>query len=182
MKFLIVVDMQEDFVNGVFGSDAAKAIVPYVAEQARSDEYDWVIFTRDWHDPINERHFMETRMLPPHCVANTKGAEFVEGVVPDNHPITIVDKDSFGAIGLGEIILGKSLQVCYNPNHEDHEIHIAGLCTDICVISNVLALRMWFPDFRIIVHEKGCAGTSPSKHAAALSVMESNLIEVKYDD
>ena len=180
MKFLIVVDMQEDFVNEVFGSDAAKAIVPYVAEQARSDEYDWVIFTRDWHNPFDERYFMETRMLPPHCVAYTKGAEFVEGVVPDNYPIIIVDKDTFGAIGLEDIIIDKTLWN-YNPNHEECEIHIMGLCTDICVISNALALRMWFPGFRIIVHEKGCAGTTPQKHAAALSVMESNLIEVEYD-
>ena len=179
MKILIVVDMQEDFVNGVFGSDAAKAIVPYVAEQARSDEYDWVIFTRDWHDPFDECHSMETRMLPPHCIAYTKGAAFVEDVIPDN-PIVVVDKDTFGAVGLEEAIIDK-IYWNYNLIEKDLEIHIVGLCTDICVLSNALALRMWFPDIRIIVHEKGCAGTSPSKHTAALSVMESNLIEVEYN-
>jgi nicotinamidase-related amidase len=57
-----------------------------------------------------------------------------------------------------------------------------GLCTDICVISNALDVRMWIPAARIIVHEQGCAGTSPEKHLAALEVMKSNLIEVEYDD
>lgn len=180
MKFLIVVDMQEDFVNGIFGSDAAKAIIPYVAEQARSDEYDWIIFTRDWHEPPYEENFIENRMLPPHCVANTNGAEFVEGIVPSNRPILVVNKDTFGAVGLEETLRKKTLW-CYALNQNDHEIHIIGLCSDICVLSNALALRMWFPNFRIIVHEKGCAGTTPQKHVAALSVMESNLIEVEYD-
>lgn len=179
MKILVVVDMQEDFVNGVFGTDAAKAIIPYIAERTHSDEYNWVIFTRDWHNPFDERYFMETRMLPSHCVAYTKGAEFVEGVVPNNHPIIIVDKDTFGAIGLEEIIIDKILWN-YNPNHEEHEIHMMGLCTDICIISNALALRMWFPTARIIVYERGCAGTTPEKHLAALEVMKSNLIEVEY--
>ena len=179
MKFLIVVDMQEDFVNGVFGSDAAKAIVPYVAEQAHSNEYDWVIFTRDWHDPFDERYSMEAHMLPPHCVAFTKGADFVENIIPDNYPIIIMEKSTFGAVGLEEIILDKTLWK-YIPLQDNHEIHIVGLCTDICVVSNALALRMWFPGFRIIVHEKGCAGTTPEKHLAALEVMKSNLIEVEY--
>lgn len=65
--------MQEDFVNGVFGSDAAKAIVPYVIEQAHSDKYDCVIFTRDWHNPISEEEFMENKLLPPSLCSKHQG-------------------------------------------------------------------------------------------------------------
>ena len=177
MKILIVVDMQEDFVNGVLGSDAAKAIVPYVKQHTHSDEYDSIIFTRDWHSPLHERNYVELKELPIHCIGNTAGAELVEGLVSPMTRNFMVEKYTFGAPGLEDVILDQTLW----SEDPQIEIHIMGLCTDICVVSNALAVRMWFPAARIIVHEKGCAGTTPQKHAAALSVMESNLIEVEYD-
>lgn len=75
-----------------------------------------------------------------------------------------MEKDTFGAIGLEAVIDDK--YIWRESTHTDDEIHIVGLCTDTCVISNALALRMWYPAVRIVVHEKGCAGTTPSKHAA----------------
>ena len=171
MKILIVVDMQEDFVNGVFGSDAAKAIVPYVKQHAHSDEYDSIIFTH------NERNYVELKELPIHCVGYTAGAELIEGLVSPMTRNFMVEKYTFGAQGLEDVILDQTLWSA-DPQIE---IHMMGLCTDICVISNALAVRMWFPAARIIVHEKGCAGTTPEKHLAALEVMKSNLIEVEYD-
>lgn len=178
MKILIVVDMQEDFVNGVFGSDAVKAIVPYVKQHTHSGEYDSIIFTRDWHSPHHERNYVELKELPVHCVGHTAGAELVEGLVSPMTRNFMVEKYTFGAPGLEDTILDQTLWLVEDSQVE---IHMMGLCTDICVISNALAVRMWFPAARIIVHEKGCAGTTPQKHAAALSVMESNLIEVEYD-
>lgn len=177
MKFLIVVDMQEDFVNGVFGTDEAKNIIPYVNKCIQSPIYDYVIYTRDWHNPIDERKNIEIKTLPPHCIADTKGADFVEGLIMRERAF-IVDKYTFGATGLEDIILDR-----YLWEHEalsDLEIHLVGLCTDICVISNALALRMWFPTARIVVNASGCAGTTPEKHLAALEIMKSNLIEVEY--
>lgn len=97
MKILIVVDMQEDFVNGVFGSDAAKAIVPYVKQHTHSDEYDSIIFTRDWHSPYDERNYVELKELPIHCVGNTAGAELIEGLVSPTARNFIVEKSTFGA-------------------------------------------------------------------------------------
>ena len=177
MKILIVVDMQEDFVNGVFGSDAAKAIVPYVKQHTHSDEYDSIIFTRDWHSPLHERNYVELKELPVHCVGNTAGAELVEGLVSPMTRNRVVEKFTFGAPGLEDAILDEFLWAM----DSQAEIHMMGLCTDICVISNALAVRMWFPAARIIVHEQGCAGTTHEKHLAALEVMKSNLIEVEYD-
>lgn len=176
MKFLVVVNMQEDFVNGVFGSDAAKAIVPYVKQHTHSDEYDSIIFTRDWHSPLHERNYVELKELPIHCVGTTAGAEFVKGLVSPMTRNRIVEKFTFGAPGLEDAILDECLWAMGSQT----EIHMMGLCTDICVISNALALRMWFPAARIIVHERGCAGTTFEKHLAALGVMKSNLIEVEY--
>jgi nicotinamidase-related amidase len=177
MKILIVVDMQEDFVNGIFGSDAAKAIVPYVKQHTHSDEYDSIIFTRDWHFPFNERNYVELKELPIHCVGHTAGAELIEGLISPMTRNFMVEKYTFGAPGLEDVILD---QILWTVDSQV-EIHMMGLCTDICIISNALAVRMWFPAARIIVHEQGCAGTTPEKHLAALEVMKSNLIEVEYD-
>lgn len=176
MKFLIVVDMQEDFVNGVFGSDAAKAIVPYVKQHTHSDEYDSIIFTRDWHSPHHERNYVELKELPIHCVGYTAGAELVEGLVSPLTRNRFVEKFTFGAPDLEEAILDE----CLWAMDSQVEIHMMGLCTDICVVSSALAVRMWFPAARLIVHERGCAGTTPEKHLAALEIMKSNLIEVEY--
>ena len=100
MKILIVVDIQEDFVNGVFGSDVAKAIVPYVKQHTHSDEYDSIIFTRDWHSPHYERNYIELKELPIHCVGNTAGAEFVEGLISPTIRNFIIEKSTFGTVRL----------------------------------------------------------------------------------
>ena len=178
MKFLVVVDMQEDFVNGVFGTDEAKNIIPYVNKCIQSPVYDYVIYTRDWHSPIDEHNNVEIRTLPPHCIAGTEGAYFVEDLIIRERAF-LIDKETFGATGLEDVILDKYLWM--GEALDDLEIHLVGLCTDICVISNALALRMWFPTARIVVNASGCAGTTPEKHLAALEIMKSNLIEVEYD-
>ena len=119
MKILIVVDMQEDFVNGVFGSDAAKAIVPYVKQHTHSDEYDSIIFTRDWHSPYDERNYVELKELPIHCVGNPAGAELIEGLVSLTTRNFIVEKSTFGAPSLEDTILDQILWMV-DPQIEIH--------------------------------------------------------------
>lgn len=48
-KILIVIDMQNDFVTGPLGSEAAQVAAKNIA--AHINEYDTVIFTRDTHGP-----------------------------------------------------------------------------------------------------------------------------------
>ena len=174
MKILIVVDMQEDFVNGVFGSDAAKAIVPYVKQHTHSDEYDSIIFTRDWHSPHYERNYVELKELPVHCVGYTTGAELVEGLVSPTSRNSIVEKDTFGAPSLEDIILD---QILWKVDPQI-EIHMMGLCTDICVISNVMLLKAAFPNVPIKVIANCCAGVTPDTHQNALNAMAQCHIEV----
>lgn len=58
------------------------------------------------------------------------------------------------------------------------QIELVGLCTDICVVSNALALRMFYPSWNISVDESCCAGVTTKKHKAALEVMKSCQIDV----
>lgn len=172
-KILIVIDMQNDFINGSLGSVDAQKIVPNVKEKINKciDEDYKIIFTRDTH----EKNYLETfegKNLPvEHCIFETDGwkviPELIERVAfyPD---VTVVNKPTFGYEGWKELLGGI----------KDCEIELVGVCTDICVISNVLVLRMLYPDCKITVDASCCAGVTRKKHNAALEVMKSCQINV----
>ena len=164
MKTLIVIDMQNDFIDGSLGSKEAVEIVPAVKEKI--NEYrangDEVIFTRDTHHEnylnTNEGHYLPV----VHCIENTKGWEIREGLYFEG--AEIINKPSFGYTGWKE----KSFE----------EIEIIGLCTDICVVSNALILKALFPEIKISVDPKCCAGVTPDSHNAALETMKMCQIEI----
>jgi len=169
MKALIVIDMQNDFIDGALGTKEAVAIVPRVKQKI--EEYqkrgDKIIFTRDTHrSDYLERH--EGKMLPiPHCIYGTDGWMIPETLdVPD---CRYIDKDTFGWPFWGN---NNTLSV-FEPDME-----IVGLCTDICVVSNALILRSMYPECDITVDASCCAGTTPEKHMAALEVMKSCQINI----
>lgn len=167
MNYLVVVDMQNDFISGSLGSDAAKTIVPAVVEKIKNFDGK-VIFTRDTHfdDYLNTQ---EGRKLPvKHCVKGTRGREICDELKP--YAQTIVDKVTFGSIRLSEII-----QDCENPD----KIELCGLCTDICVISNAFVLKAAFPEAIISVDAKCCAGVTFESHNTALAAMRAVQIEVE---
>lgn len=173
-KVLIVVDMQNDFVNGSLGSQEAQAIVPNVVEKVKNWDSD-IYFTRDTHF-LPYLNTLEGQKLPVvHCIVNTEGWR----IIPElndyacnrtgNHNCKkIIDKYTFGYNEWNQ----------HFADHEEFEFELCGLCTDICVVSNALALRMFYPNAKITVDASCCAGVSPEKHAAALEVMKSCQIEV----
>ena len=164
MKTLIVIDMQNDFIDGSLGSKEAVAIVPQVKEKidAYRENGDEVIFTRDTHHEdylnTNEGHYLPV----VHCIENTRGWEIREGLYFEG--AEIINKPSFGYTGWKE----KSFE----------EIEIIGLCTDICVVSNALILKALFPEIKISVDPKCCAGVTPDSHNAALETMKMCQIEI----
>lgn len=168
MKFLIVVDMQEDFISGTLGSEQAKAIVANVVEKVKN--YDGIIlFTRDTHS-VDYLKTQEGMNLPvEHCIKGSKGWEICEELRP--YAKKVVDKMTFGSIELPAVIkdYGKEID----------EIELCGLCTDICVISNAMILKAAFPEVRISVDEKCCAGVTMEGHNNALKAMEAVQIKVK---
>ncbi len=163
-KTLIVVDMQNDFIDGALGTDEAVAILDNV--RAKIEDYrksgDEIIFTRDTHGE-NYLETSEGKKLPvEHCIKGTHGWEISEGLCEDGD--TIIDKPSFGWNGWRD----------YNFD----EIEIVGLCTDICVVSNALILKALFPDVSITVDARCCAGVTPATHKAALDTMKMCQINV----
>ena len=172
MKIAIIVDMQKDFIYGPLGTFEAQAIVPYVQEQCQSDAYDMKIFTQDWHEKVNHRNYIEMDRVPFHCIAGTKGAGIID-LFPTG-TWRVLHKSTFGLYQLPDILMDEA----YGYGEDITEIHIMGVCTDICVISNALLLRSAFPTVPIYVHSNGCAGTTPAAHEAALMIMRHCLVEV----
>ena len=163
-KTLIVVDMQNDFIDGALGTKEAQAIVPNVKKKieeykSRGDE---IIFTRDTH----EANYLETnegKHLPvEHCIYGTHGWEIADGLEVEN--CSYVNKPTFGWINWN--------------THSFKEVEIVGLCTDICVVSNALILKAMFPEINITVDVSCCAGVTPESHNAALTTMKMCQINV----
>ena len=177
---LVVVDMQNDFVDGALGSDQAKMIVLNV-KKLMDDIFDetngqcHLIVTKDTH----YADYMETnegKHLPvPHCIKDTEGWD-LNRVIRDEclffrHGKKIITKPTFGSIEFADILR--------QPEYDDlDEIVFCGLCTDICVVSNVLIAKATRPETEIKVYADCCAGVTPEKHEAALDTMESCQITV----
>ena len=171
-KFLVVVDMQKDFVNGALGTKEACAIVPAAVKKIKG--FDGEIFaTFDTHFD-NYMETAEGRKLPvPHCIKGTEGWQLDKEIAAAlaEKKYTPVEKLTFGSVELPELIKKAA-------GDEEFAIELIGLCTDICVISNALVLKAIFPEADIAVDEKCCAGVTPEKHNAAVETMRSCQIDV----
>ena len=172
-KIFVVVDMQKDFVDGALGTAEAVAMVPRMVEKIRGFDGKLIV-TLDTHgeDYMNTS---EGRNLPvPHCIKGTPGWELDRSIAQalEGREYTVVEKPTFGSVKLPEVIRELAAG-------KDFSIELAGLCTDICVVSNTLLLKAAFPEVPISVDATCSAGVTPESHAAALTTMRFCQIEIK---
>lgn len=179
MEYLIVVDMQNDFVSGALGTEEARKILPYVVGRVvdglnRGEE---ILFTRDTH----QENYMETqegRRLPvPHCIQGTEGWEIVAQLREyARYPI---DKPTFGGRDLGALLKARDEDLRKQGKTGVEKVTFIGLCTDICVISNALLVKAFLPEAEIAVDAACCAGVTPQSHRNALEAMKVCQIAVE---
>ena len=163
-KTLIVVDMQNDFIDMALGTKEAVAIVPKVKEKIMQyrKNGDAIIYTRDTH----EENYMETpegKKLPvPHCIRGSVGWQIADGLYVEG--CKIIDKPNFGWPHWDKEVL--------------EDVELVGLCTDICVVSNALIIKATFPEAAVKVDPSCCAGVTPESHEAALKTMQMCQIDI----
>ena len=177
-KILVVVDMQNDFIDGALGTKEAEQIVPAVCSKIKQAyaEKALVFATKDTHSE-NYLETREGRFLPvPHCIKGTKGWQINDSVAELLEKAIVLEKYSFGSLQLPNAIM-ETLQI-RNIAPKDAEIELIGLCTDICVVSNAMLLKARFPETDMKVIADCCAGVTPEKHFAALETMRSCQIEI----
>ena len=161
---LVVVDMQNDFIDGALGTKEAVAIVPKVKEKIEKFE-GTVLFTRDTHFE-NYMDTQEGKNLPvPHCIKDTEGWQ-IRAELEALRTTEAIDKVTFGS---SELPL--KLKALHETNAIE-SITFVGLCTDICVISNVMVTKAFFPEIPVIVDAACCAGVTPESHSNALEAMK----------
>ena len=154
MKVLIVVDMQNDFIDQALGTKEAVGIVENVAKKIKGFDGK-VIYTKDTH-PENYLETQEGKNLPvKHCVKGSEGWQ-ISAILPVKEDDTVIEKPTFGSVELG----------------------VYGLCTDICVISNALLIKAFLPEVKISVDASCCAGVTPESHKNALEAMKMCQISI----
>ena len=173
-RYLIAVDLQNDFITGALGTQEAQKILTPALEKLRNYPGN-IIFTLDTHAG-NYLETEEGRLLPvEHCIFGTDGwqlpGEFQKLQRERNAAVYL--KETFGSVHLAQDLLAA------NAKSPIEEIELIGLCTDICVISNALLIKACLPNVPIYVDASCCAGVTPEKHNAALEVMKSCLIQVR---
>jgi nicotinamidase-related amidase len=181
MKVLIVVDMQNDFINGTLGTPEAQAIVPNVVNYIKCCDIEntTIIFTKDTHEE-NYINTLEGKNLPvPHCIHGTNGWRInfdvmnafmlLNDSLDDNY---MIEKPTFGSLDLIKILTN------LNAKEKIEEITLMGLCTGICVMSNAILCKATLPEVPVNVVADCCACVTPRSHQVALEAMEMCQINI----
>lgn len=180
MRYLVVVDMQNDFIDGALGTEEAQGVVELVAKKIH--EFDWeIVATLDTHAE-NYLETQEGRLLPVmHCIDNTEGWELNKTIfdalqkryLSEGKNIPMFVKPTFGSRELGEWLENR------DTSDPIDEIVLVGLCTDICVISNALLIKAYLPEVQITVDAACCAGVTNRSHENALAAMKMCQINIE---
>ena len=181
---LLVVDMQNDFIDGVLDNPAAAAIVPEVVKEIR----EWngkVIATRDTHFEDSFKDSVEGKRLPIHCVFGTEGWKIQNDIQQalEEKGAKFIDKHNFGYVAWPKAILDIDSTdqdaVAALASNYDITVRMIGTCTDICEASAYAMLRAWFPNATIQVVAKASAASFNNEHqAAALEIARCMLCDV----
>lgn len=173
-RALVIVDMQNDFITGSLANKDAAAIIPEIIKEIKTGDYARVICTQDTHSRDYLKSSEGQKLPIVHCIKHTPGwcmQEDIFNAVEEVPERAYLYKDNFGY----------KFWYCYDylERAKIQEIVLVGTCTDICVVTNALLLKTYFPEKRIVVKSNLCAGTTPENHRMALETMRNCQIEVE---
>ena len=172
-NILVVVDIQNDFVDGALGTPEAVAIIDNAVEKIKTFDGE-IIVTFDTHTEDYLKTSEGEKLPVEHCIKGTDGWK-LNGKIAEalkSKEYICVKKPTFGSVELPEIIKN-------TVRNDAFSVELIGLCTDICVVSNALLIKANFPEMRISVDSSCCAGVTPESHNAALLTMKMCQIDVK---
>lgn len=169
-KVIVVIDMQNDFIDGALGTKEAQAMLPHLVAKLEREKDALLIFTQDTHS----KNYMETqegRNLPVlHCIKPEKGWEIAPSLQPFvKKAAAVIEKPAFGSLELPKAV----------AKLQPDEVELVGLYTDICVISNAMILKTAFPELPVAVDASCCAGVTPTSHDNALQAMKMCQVDIR---
>lgn len=177
-KVLIVIDVQNDFITGCLGNEMARKALPNIVNLVKNEKYDYTYMTMDTHGEGYLTNTLEGKRLPvEHCIEGTDGwkvpDELYDAINDYQNLIHIFNKPTFGSV-----YMCSHLASTLTEDNVDYEFTFVGFCTDICVVSNALMLRAYFPNSTIKVIENCTEGVTPESKRNALETMKMCQIEV----
>lgn len=180
-RLLIVVDYQNDFVDGALGFEGAELLDERIA--AKIDEYrdtgDYVSFTFDTHHKDYLETFEGTNLPIPHCIEGTPGHELYGQVATKLHESDDVFlKPTFGSTALFERLLKRQSVAAAIGALPFASIELVGLVSNMCVLSNAVIARTACPDVPIIIDAECTAAPDSDMNEKALDIMEGLQIRV----
>ena len=184
MRVLVVVDMQNDFIDGALGTPEAAAILPAVVDRIAQSRDELILFTQDTHQD-DYLQTAEGKKLPVvHCIEGTDGWRINQQILDawKNNPHTVraADTATLKNNTFLKPVFGSTDLVHYLATRADEitEIEILGVCTDICVVSNAIMIKNSLPEMKVSVNAELCAGVSPQSHTEALNTMKMCQIDI----
>ncbi len=175
-KILVVVDYQNDFVNGALGFPGAELLDEKIVKKIKeyAENNGTVIYTMDTHgkDYLNTR---EGKQLPiEHCIYGTEGWEL--------YGETKKVLESLNALELKKSTFGVSPALMNSDNflfcHNVESVEFVGLVTNMCVISNVAVFQARFPNAQMIVDPNLCDSFDKSLHDKTIDVLRGMQVKI----
>ena len=164
-KVLVVIDMQNFFITGQLGTPESRAIVPGVVDKIKN--FNGAVYVTQDINPSCDEGSESFALYPP-----------VKSALPSD--AICLSKRTIGSIELGQTV-SAGFGEFDRPDPDGNpqlEIEFCGVCTNVCVISNLLIMKAFLPKAKYVVDSSCCAGLTPELHQKALDVMKSNRIEV----
>lgn len=183
-KILIVVDMQNDFITGPLGNEDCRNAVKGCVDLCKSGDFNHIIFTRDTHQE-NYMDTLEGKKLPvKHCINDTAGWNIIPELdkFAGRPESVVIDKDTFGSVSRNPRKTTVADNVRYflkEWNDNDVELHFCGVCSSICVLSNMTILRAYFPNTKIVLHRNATGDVTEEMKQAAFICAKAIQCEVE---
>lgn len=180
-KILVIVDMQNDLIDGSLGGENQKNIVSNVIDLTKKAiKEDWLILaTLDTHTLYGYNQSREGKHLNiDHCILGTEGHKLIPEIselVKDYRKFIEVQKlDSFGLPYVDRLRqnINYNFSYMYISGIDELEFHICGLVTNMCVLSTAVSLQNYFTRSEIYIHQDACASFDINLHREALDIMQ----------
>ena len=166
MNSLFIIDYQNDFVSGVFAAHGAAGLDGKISEYVK--KFDGrVFYTVDCHgDEYEYKNSREGRSFPVQCKSGSWGAD-VYGQT----------KNALAEVCAYEIrktafAFDFNSEICSALENYTDTIEIAGLLTDMCVLSCAVVIASKYHSSEIVINSSLCMGSSTASHKNALEIMK----------
>ena len=169
-KLLIVVDFQNDFIDGALGFKKAETLVDVINNKICEylNNNDDIIYTLDTHYD-NYLETYEGKNLPvAHCIDNTFGHEVNSKCNYLNKAIKVFKKNTFPSLELAK----------YLETTNYNYVELCGLVSNICVLSNAIMVKSALPNAFIVIDSSATASFDEELESKAFDVLKGLQIEI----